>query len=230
MRTSRAAFALIPLVLLLAACAPSAHHIAGPHPTVIHHTPKASGSPSATPTPTPTPTVAAPPAPFNAAQYLIEGTPNVPDANGDWYGEWAFYTDATKSVWCQFTIFSGDNPGSTCSILPAARAQVTYPLPAGRSVGCATTNWDGYTLAMAGSADDLQPNADAGWDQCFSQNPPTAADLAKTPVLPNGATLAVAPFSCTAQAGVGSCGLTYSGQPTITITLGLHTASFHSTS
>jgi hypothetical protein len=57
---------------------------------------------------------------------------------------------------------------------------------------------------MGGSADDLIPDADAGWDQCWSWDPPSAADLAKTPVLPNGAT--------------------------ITITLGLHTASFHSTS
>jgi hypothetical protein len=106
--------------------------------------------------------VTVPPPIINPAQYLIEGTPNVPDANGDWYGEWAFYTDASKSVWCRFTIFSGDNPGATCAIVPADRGQVTCPLPAGTSVGCATTNTDGYTLAMGGSADDLIPNADAG--------------------------------------------------------------------
>jgi hypothetical protein len=154
----------------------------------------------------------------------------VPDANGEWYGEWAFYTDATKSVWCQFTIFSADNPGATCSIVPAARAKVTYPLPAGSSAGCVSSDWDGYTLAMGGSADDLQPNADAGWDQCFTDDPPTAADLAKTLVLPDGATLAVAPFSCTVTSGVATCGETNPGSATVTLTLGLHTASFHSTS
>ncbi len=227
MRANRAFVALIPLIFLLSACAPVAH-VAGPHPTVAHHTPKASVTPLATPTPTVT---APPPAPaINPAQYLIEGTPNVPDANGEWYGEWAFYTDASKSVWCQFTIFSGDNPGAACSILPAARAQATYSLPPGRSVGCATSDWDGYTLAMGGSADDLQPNADAGWDQCFSQDSPTAADLAKSPVLPNGATLTEAPFTCTVQAGVATCAMTDAGNPSVTITLGLHTASFHSTS
>jgi predicted small lipoprotein YifL len=200
----------LPFVLALAACAPA---------RPIHLPPKAAPS-SASPTSSP---------PVNPANYLVEGTPDVPDSNGEWYGEWAFYTDASKSVWCQFTVFSGDNPGANCSIVPADRSRVTYPLPAGSSAGCATSNWDGYTLGLGASVDDLMPQ-DAGWDQCFGNDPASAADLAKTLVLPSGATLAVAPFSCTVSAGVATCSESVTGGAAATVTLGLHTASFHSTS
>ncbi len=221
---------VVPLLLVLAACAPVKHVALPSHPHPGH----ASATPTATATPTPsaTPIVTKPVVPptITPANYLVDGTPNVPDADGEWFGQWAFFTDATKSVWCQFIIFSGDNPGATCSIVPSARAKATYPKPAGTSPGCATTDTDGYTLGMGGSADDLQPNADAGWVQCIAGDPDTAALIAKTQVLPDGATLAVAPFSCTVKSGVATCGETLQGEPTITISLGLHSASFHSTS
>jgi hypothetical protein len=218
----------LPLLLVLAACAP-ARHIAGPshphpHPTVTH-VPSASVTPSATPTAT----APVAPATVNPATYLIEGTPNVPDANGEWYGQWAFFTDSTKTVWCQFVIFSADNPGASCSIVPADHALATYPRPAGSSADCSTNPWDGYTLAEGASADDLIPNADAGWDQCIALDPDTAAEIAKTLVLPEGATLTVAPFSCTTKAGVGTCTASAPGEPSTWISLGLHTATFHST-
>jgi hypothetical protein len=217
------------MILALAACAsphpislPSSHP--HPHPTLTH------AHASASPTPSATPTAPAAPSAVNSATYLIGGTPNVPDSNGEWYGQWAFFTDSTKTVWCQFVIFSADNPGASCSIVPADHAQATYPLPAGSSADCSTNPWDGYTLAEGASADDLIPNADAGWDQCIGLDPQTAAEIAKTLVLPDGATLAVAPFSCTTKAGVGTCTESNPGEAPISITLGLHTASFHSTS
>jgi hypothetical protein len=221
---------VVPLLLVLAACAPATHVALGspPHPS----RPGTAATTSASPTPSATPIVTKPivPPTITPANYLVDGTPNVPDADGEWFGQWAFFTDATKSVWCQFIIFSGDNPGATCSIVPSARAQATYPKPSGISAGCATSNTDGYTLAMGGNADDLQPTADAGWDECIAGDPDIAALIAKTQVLPDGATLAVAPFSCTVKAGVGTCGETLPSEPTITISLGLHSASFHSTS
>lgn len=218
---------VLPLLLALAACAPAkpVHVPPEGHPSAHSG---ASQSPTPGPTPASTTTPPAGAQVTNSADYLIEGTPNVPDANGEWYGQWAFYTDSTKSVWCQMTTFSGDNPGANCSILPAARAGVTYPLPPGSSAGCASSDWDGYTIGLGASVDDLIP-ADAGWDQCFSQSPASPADLAKTRVLPDGATLAVAPFSCTVSSGVATCSESSPGLPDATVTLGLHTASFHST-
>ena len=164
---------------------------------------------------------------MNAADYLVDGTPHHPDANGDWFGEWAFYTDATKSVWCQITIFSSDGPGANCSIVPAARSQVTYPLPAGSSAGCATSDWDGYTLGLAASVDDLIPK-DAGWDQCYKNGVAVVTNPPSTKVLPDGDTLTVSAFSCTVHSGVATCSLANPGTAPATITLGLHTASFHS--
>jgi hypothetical protein len=232
MRRSWSLVLVVPVLLAIAGCAP-ASRVASHHPIAVHDSgsPLSSVAPSLSPTPTPTVTTPAVTGPVEivAKDYLIEGTPHVPDANGEWFGQWAFYTDATKSVWCQFIIFSADNPGATCSIVPAARSKASYPLPPGSSVGCKTSDWDGYTLALAASAEDLIPK-DAGWDQCFSQGSQTAADLAKTKVLPDGATLGVAPFSCTVHGGVATCAIAIPGQQAATLTLGLHVASFHSTS
>jgi hypothetical protein len=217
---------VLPLLIGLAACSPTrtVSLPSKPHP-VVSHKPVVTAAPQATVTPTAAPV--APPA-IDAANYLVDGTPNVPDADGEWFGQWAFFTDSTKSVWCQFIVFSGDNPGATCSIVPSARAQATYPKPV--VGGCEAVNADGYTLGMGGNADDLQPNADAGWDGCIAGDSDIAALMAKTKVLPNLATIAVSPFSCTVNAGVGTCVESLVGEPAIGITLGLHTASFHSTS
>jgi hypothetical protein len=237
MRRALTVVLAVPLLVLLAACAPAAH---GGIPTKHHTTASSSTAPSASPTPSvsaPAPATATPaPAPvkvtppaINQADYLVKGTPHHPDSNGEWFGEWAFWTDSTKTVWCQFTIFSGDNPASNCSIVPSARSQVTYPIPAGSSAGCATSNWDGYTLGLDASVDDLIPK-DAGWDQCWVHGVAVVTAPATTKVLPDGATLTVAPFSCTVHAGVATCkNVSTSSNPSSAyITLGLHAASFHS--
>ena len=228
MKRSIGVVLVVPLLLILAACSPVKHVALPPHPLSSHSGTAATNS--MTPTRSATaPAVTKPIAPptITPANYLVDGTPNVPDANGEWYGQWAFFTDTTKSVWCQFIIFSADNPGASCSIVPSARAQATYPKPAGTSPSCATTDTDGYTLAMGGSADDLDPPGSAGWDQCIAGDPDTAALIAKTQVLPDGATLAIAPFSCTVKSGVGTCSETLQSAPALTISLGLHSASFH---
>jgi hypothetical protein len=130
-------------------------------------------------------------------------------------------------VWCQFVIFSADNPGANCSIVPAARSHATYPLPPGSSAGCVSSDWDGYTLGLGASVDDLIPK-DAGWDQCYVHGVGVVTNPAKTKVLPDGATLAVSPFSCTVHAGVATCSESVAGLAPASFTLGLHTASFHS--
>jgi hypothetical protein len=218
----------LPLLLLVAGCAP-ATHVSLPshsHP-VASHVPAKTASPTPTTTPVTTKPIVVPP--INTADYLIDGTPNVPDSTGEWFGEWGFFTDSTKTVWCEFTVFSADNPGATCSIVPSAKSQATYPRPAGSSADCSTSDWDGYTIALGGSADDLMSSADAGWDQCMDLDPDTAGYQAKSKVLPNGATIGFAPISCTTSNGVGTCVETNPGNPSVSITLGLHTASFHST-
>jgi hypothetical protein len=218
----------LPLLLLIAGCAPATHASLSAHPqATASHVPTKSASPKPSLPPITTKPIVVPA--VVTSDYLVDGTPNVPDADGEWFGEWAFFTDSTKTVWCQFTVFSGDNPGATCSIVPADHALATYPKPAGSSPDCSTNNWDGYTLALGGSADDLVPNADAGWDQCISGDAQIAGYMAKSKVLPSGATISFAPISCTTSNGVGTCTESSPGYAPISITLGLHTASFVST-
>jgi hypothetical protein len=229
MRRRPAILLALPLLLVVAGCAPATHASLSAHPrATASHGPGKSASPKPSLRPVTTKPIVVPA--VTTADYLVDGTPNVPDANGEWFGEWAFFTDSTKTVWCEFTVFSGDNPGATCSIVPADESQATYSMPAGSSADCSTSDWDGYTLALGGSADDLLPNADAGWDQCIAGDAQTAGYMAKSKVLPSGATIAFAPISCTTSNGVGMCTESTAGDPPISITLGLHTASFVSTS
>lgn len=225
MRRVLPALVVIPFIAVLTACAPAVHTGAsGPSQPSVSGVPVST--PSATPVVTPTPTPTAPPV-INPADYLVDGNPHHPDANDEWFGEYAFWTDATKSVICEETIFSGDNPGTSCTVVPSARAQVTYPLPPGSSPNCAKSDWDGYTIGLGASVDDLIPK-DAGFDQCWDPSYYTPAILAKTKVLPDGATLAVAPFKCTVKASVASCEESAPGYAPATFSFGLHVATFHS--
>ena len=219
---------VVPFIAALTACAPAVHTGAtGPSQPSVSAVPV--GTPSATPVvqPTPTPTTPAAPPVINPADYLVDGNPHHPDANDEWFGEYAFWTDATKSVICQETIFSGDNPGASCTVVPSARATVTYPLPPGSSADCAKSDWDGYTMGLGAAVDDLIPK-DAGFDQCWDPTYYSPTILAKTKVLPDGATLAVSPFTCTVKASVATCAESIEGYPPATFTFGLHVATFHS--
>jgi hypothetical protein len=177
-------------------------------------------------------TPAVPPT-INATDYLINGTPNVPDANGEWYGDWAFFTDSTKRVWCDLSVFSDDGPGAHCYIVPSAHSQATYPIPAGIGNNCngtADVDTDGYGLGLGLALQGDTSNPEAGWAGCSDSNNIAAADLAKSKVLPDGSTLVVAPFTCRVASAVATCVFndTYTGR-TGTITLGMNVAKFSQT-
>jgi hypothetical protein len=225
---------VVPLLLVLAACAPT-HHVslpAKPHSGVsASDAASASAAPSASPKPI-VKTPAVPPK-INAPDYLINGTPNVPDANGEWFGQWAFFADSTKRVWCELSVFSGDGPSAHCYVVPSARSQATYAIPAAVANNCEANDGvdtDGYGLGLGIALQGNPTNPEAGWAGCSTDGFEVPADLAKTKVLPDGSTLAVAPFTCTAASGVATCVFndTYDGK-TGTITLGLKVAKFSQT-
>jgi hypothetical protein len=168
------------------------------------------------------------PAPINTTDYLINGVPNpTADTTGDAFGEWAFFTDANKQVWCEFTIFSGDAPGNYCFIVGSGKSAKTYVVPPGVTNGCDMSSGspvDGYGLGLA--IEGLN-GAEAGWAGCSDDFFVPPADLAKTKVLPSGGTIAVAPFTCSVTASVAPCHYvdTYGGGSG-TMTLGLHIATF----
>jgi hypothetical protein len=225
---------VVPLVLALAACAPAKHISlpSQPHATKISH-PAASLVPHATPTPTPTAKAPAAPPTINPADYLINGTPNVPDSDGEWFGEWAFFTDATKRVWCELSVFSSDGPGANCYIVPSAKAQATYPIPASVKNKCDVgdgIDTDGYGLGLGIDLQADPNNPEAGWAGCSTDYFMPSADLAKSKVLPDGATLAVDPFTCAVASGVATCVFndTYDSK-TGPITMGIKVATFSQT-
>jgi hypothetical protein len=223
---------VLPLVIMLAACAPTKHISlpSKPHPVATHPATTISS-------PSPTATAVAPapivPPTINPADYLINGTPNVPDANGEWFGQWAFFTDSTKRVWCEMSIFNDDGPGANCYIVPGAKAAATYSIPASVKNRCGDTDGidtDGYGLGLGLDLQADPNNPEAGWAGCSTDYFLPPADLAKTKVLPDGATLAVDPFSCRVVAAVATCTFndTYEAK-TGTITMGMNVATFSQT-
>jgi hypothetical protein len=223
---------VVPLVLALAACAPANHVSLPSHP---HATKGAHPVASLLPTHSPAPIAKAPAAPpiINPTNYLINGTPGVPDADGEWSGEWAFFTDSSKRVWCELSVFSGDGPGANCYIVPSAKSQATYSIPASVRNQCDSADsvdTDGYGLGLGLDLEGDPTNPEAGWAGCSTDYFMPPADLAKSKVLPDGATLAVDPFSCTVAAGVATCRFndTYDGK-TGTITMGMKVATFSQT-
>ena len=225
---------VLPLLLVLAACAPTRHVSL---PSKPHSSVSASdaASASAVPSTTAKPILKSPAAPpkINPTDYLIDGTPNVPDANGEWFGEWAFFTDSTKRVWCEMSVFSGDGPAAQCYIVPTAKSQASYPIPAGVANNCDSSDsvdTDGYGLGLGIALQGDPSNPEAGWAGCSTDGFVVPADLAKSKVLPDGATLAVVPFSCSVASGVATCVFndTYDGK-TGTITLGMKVAKFSQT-
>ncbi len=225
---------VVPLLLVLAACAPT-HHVSLPAKSHLSGSASDAASASAVPSTSAKPIVTTPAVPpkINAPDYLINGTPNVPDADGEWFGEWAFFTDSTKRVWCELSVFSGDGPGASCSIVPGAKGQATYAIPASIQNNCDSQDsidTDGYGLGLGLDLQGDPANPESGWAGCSTDYFMPPADLAKSKVLPDGATLAVDPFTCTVSSGVATCVFndTYDGK-TGTITLGLKVAKFSQT-
>jgi hypothetical protein len=226
MKRSLGLLLVLPLVLAVAACAPARL----PHVSLKTHS--ASAAASATPSATPTAQSPVSPPTINSTDYLINGVPDpTTDTTGSAFGEWAFFTDAQKQVWCQFTIFSADAPASYCFVVGSGKSAKTFTVPAGVTNGCDMSSSlaiDGYGLGLA--VEGLPNGTESGWAGCSNDFFAPAADLAKTKVLPSGGTLAVSPFSCTVTASVATCHYTdsYSGGSG-TITLGLHVATFSQT-
>jgi hypothetical protein len=225
---------VVPLLLVLAACAPT-RHVALPSKPHSSVSASDAASASASPTATAKPIIKTPAVPpkINATDYLINGTPNVPDSNGEWFGEWAFFTDSTKRVWCELSVFSGDGPGANCYIVPTAKSQASYAIPANIKNNCDSQDsidTDGYGLGLGLDLQGDPSNPESGWAGCSTDYFMPPADLAKSKVLPDGGTLAVAPFTCSVASGVATCVFndTYDGK-TGTVTLGMKVATFSQT-
>lgn len=194
----------------------------------------ASGAPTSSPAPGATSAPADPPVgsrghtptPAADSDYLINGHPHQPDSNGDWSGEYAFFTDSTKTVWCEFTIFSADTPAGYCLVVPSAKSQATFEKPASASNNCDQSTSrprDGFALGFGGNP---LGSALAGWSGCSTSAYAPAADLAKTKVLPDDTTLSVKPFSCTVLTGLARCTYNDSATHKGVVTLGLTVASY----
>lgn len=212
---------VFPLVFALVACAPA---VGGHVPPRAHGTPSASSSAPSTPT--------AAPVAINSSDYLINGVADpTTDTTGTVSGQWAFFTDSTKRVWCEIWIFSADAPASYCLLVGAGTAARSYAVPAGVSNDCDLSSSlavDGYGLGLAvqGFPDGVQ----AGWAGCSNSEFAPTTDLAKTKVLPPGATLTVFEFSCSVAATVATCHYASSaGGGAGTITLGVDVATFSQT-
>ena len=202
--------AVLAVALLLAGCTPEA-----PKPS-----PTSAAEVSEVPTPTPTPTVAAPET-VSAADFLLDGTPGVFDADGFWKGHYGFYTDDSKAVRCDLWVFSGDSGGVTCSVTPGNEGKVAYAVPAADCQASDGNNVDGYSVGI-----NFKVFAEgfAGFSGCGAG----ASDFAgTTKVLHDNQTLAVShdneQFVCTVAAGVATCADAGSGA---SIRFGLAVAEF----
>ena len=196
-------------------------------PPVSEATPSVTDIESASPTPTPT----ADPSPFdvNPDDYLVAGTPYVFDDEGFWGGDWAFYTDESKSVMCDISILSGDPGSNFCWVTPGHEAEATYGLPAsaGTAADC-SEGPDGYMVGMVGEPED--PTKTAGFAGCHTYLWLDAAAIAKTKVLPPFGVLTITDevqpdesYTCSVADGAATC---TSKVPAASFTFGLHVASF----
>jgi hypothetical protein len=195
------------------------------------------GSPVAqTPSPTTSsaaPTAAAPspaatPETVDPSSYLLEGTPGVFDANGEWSGHYGFFTDDTKTVRCDIWIFSGDSGGVLCAITPGNESKRTYAVPASVNTMCdesSSNAADGYSVGINFKV--FGAATSAGFTGCRADIENDPAIVAATKVLHDNQTLKidtdVYKYTCTVAKGVASCADSYSGA---SITFGLGVAQY----
>ncbi|MEP6843571.1 MAG: hypothetical protein ABJA11_08615 [Pseudolysinimonas sp.] len=216
------------LIIVLAACHPAASPSGSPSGSK-KPTAAAAASPTSPATPTPAAVVQA-----NAADYLLEGTPNVPDSNGEWDGHYGFWTDASHSVACDVWIFSGDSGGISCGITPGHENQRTYTLPAGIPATCQFDPGSSYQLD--GTAIDINykifgsdtSNANVGFAGCLGDSAPSAVDALRK-VLPTNVILTVTQtgfetYTCSVASAAASCS---DSAPGSSFVFGLSTATFH---
>lgn len=214
----RAVTALAAL-LLLAGCTPAA-----PQPSSLPTT--AGSKPTATATATASPTPLAPET-VDAASYLIDGTPFVPDGDGSWKGHYAFFTDDTATVRCDIYIYSGDSGGVNCATTAGNQGLVTYAVPTANCGTGSSNEFDGYSVAINFKVFD---SGNSGFSGCgvgdfFAGSP--GNELPAPLVLHDNQTLfvnsPVYQYTCTVAAGVATCSDSYSGA---SITYGLTAAQY----
>jgi hypothetical protein len=224
MRSRVIALAAIPLVLLLAGCVPAA--TPSSHTTVSTPQHSASATPTLTPAPAPTP--------VDPAGFLTLGDPGVPDSDGEWVGRYTFFTDASKSVLCTMTVFSGDPGGIDCQVLPDSLAKRTYALPAGVTSTCSPVGSQGVT--SDGSEIDMGSEAlypaNVGWEGCITDPAIDPAVLAATKVLQPSQVMTITHdterWTCavTTSKAVGTAHCSSAQSATASLTFGLSEASF----
>jgi hypothetical protein len=197
--------AALPL-LLLAGCAPS-QPTAAPAPTVT----VTQAPPVATPTPTPTPTATTPTAPTAVNSALYSVAPH----------EWAFYTDASKNVWCEIYLSVGSPDEGGCWITsPAANAQATFTAPGSIKAECGSIG--GYGAQIGGGAGLTHA---VNWWGCYKfANVVSPAIAAKTQPIPDNSVLHIAPLTATVVGGVVK--FTDTQDAGASLTYGLTVASF----
>jgi hypothetical protein len=228
-RVSAVLIAAASITLILTGCHPTAASSGSPKAG-------ASAGSSTAPKPIASASSAAQPVQVDASGYLLEGTPNVPDANGEWDGHYGFWTDATHAVSCDIWIFSGDSGGVSCGITPGHEGQRTYAVPSGIPTTCGFDPGDSYQLdgnvlainyKIFGSS-TATSNANVGFAGCLADEAPTAIDAGRK-VLPPNSILAVTQadietFTCSVTAAVASCS---DSAPGSSFEFGLATATFH---
>jgi hypothetical protein len=189
---------------------------------------KATATPSATPSASPTPT---PPVNADITSYLLEGTPYVPDSNGEWSGHYGFWTDTTHSVACDIWIFSGDSGGVSCGIAPGHGSERTYAIPAGASNGCdesSSNAADGTAIAINYKVFGSDTSdANIGFSGCLTADGDPVDASRK--VLPPNTILTVTQtgfetYTCSVTAAVASCS---DSAPGSSFVFGLSVATFH---
>lgn len=197
---SRALFLLaVPVVLALAACGST-----DPAPSPI--------SAALTPSPTPTQTATVTPIPVAQPQdvdpnaYRLDGEGAIGSTDDVWWGDFAFYTDASKTVWCDINEGS-ESPGRViCEVIVGHESQVTYAVPPPVSDQCdssSTTYRDSYAVGL-GLFQSI--GTDSGFFSCRELQTDHPDWIANSLVLPDLATITVEEFSCSVSAGIVTCG------------------------
>lgn len=203
--------AVVPAVLLLSACTPAA-------PTsepIQSASVPASSSPTAEPV---APTVVDP------ADYIVDGAVGTTDEA--WHVIYSFYTDASKSVLCDFDVNSETPSSAYCWVVTGKEALATYNVPPPVSGQCdqgsADYAGDGYEVGIGVFQ---QIGKDAGFVGCREIETETPAVLSNSKVIPDNSTISTKELTCTVEKGIATCGYTNAASTT-TFAFGLSVAQF----
>ena len=205
--------ALVPAVLLLAACNPISPAPEASQP----ETASASATPSADPVPTA-------PTAVDAAEYIIDGAVGTTDEA--WHAIYSFYTDASESVLCDFDVNSETPSSAYCWVVTGKESLVTYSVPPPVTGQCdfhtAEYTGDGYQVGVGVFQ---QIGVDAGFLGCREIETSTPAIVSGSKVIPDNSTISAGELTCTVAGGIATCGYAAPGSTT-TFTFGLSVAQF----